>query len=90
MTQIINGYECKKITASIQTIVGKVPRGNIDRCLPFVFLQIEVICILSITFLNTKDFRKKGKKSYVNVSEGQIYEINKQNSCSLFFCHGIS
>ena len=49
-----------------------------------MFLQIEVTCILSVNFLNTKDFRKKGKKVNVNISDGQIHEINKQIHSDFF------
>ena len=50
-----------------------------------MFLQIEVTCILSVRFLNTKDFRKKGKNDFDIIGDGHICEISKQNPFSLFF-----
>ena len=49
-----------------------------------MFLQIEVTCILSVNFLNTKDFRKERKKINVHISDGQIPEINKQIHLDFF------
>ena len=34
--------------------------------------------------------KEREKKINVNISDGQIHEINKQNSFRLFFCHEIS
>ena len=49
-----------------------------------MFLQIEVTRILSVSFLNTKDFRKKGKNDFDIIGDGHICGISKQNSFNLF------
>ena len=61
----------------IQTVICKIRRGNINVCLPFVYVEVKVTCILAVSLLDFQHCRTKKLTSCLWIIRSKIWLIEE-------------